>query len=281
MILEHEIPKGSKVYFGKIAKRKRELENLSANLLSENGFTEIVTPTFSYHQTSSLPLKNLVQLTDHENNPMTLRADNTTSLFHITQKRLGRNSSNTKWFYVQPVFRYPSSESYQIGAEIIDETDLEEVLNLNLEIFKNFRLEPTLQISNIEIPRLIAKNLNIDISLFKNIEIKKILDLKIDWLSELMYLENAEDIPKVKSLLPDFLIEPMEKIEKLVKNIEHKKMIISPIQYTKMEYYNSIYFRVFHRNTVFSRGGSYTLDEVNSVGFSIHLDEVLGEENDL
>ncbi|EJF06618.1 hypothetical protein ThvES_00013050 [Thiovulum sp. ES] len=278
MILEHEIPKDSKVYFGEIAKRKRELENISANLFSENGFTEIVTPTFSYHQTSSLPLKNLIQLSDYKNNPMTLRADNTTSLFHITQKRLGRNSSNTKWFYIQPVFRYPSSESYQIGAEIIDETDLEKVLNLNLEIFKNFKLESTLQISNIEIPRLIANHLNIDISLFKNIEIKKILDLKIDWLSELLYLEKAEDISKVKSLLPDFLIEPMEKIENLVKNLEHKNLIISPLYYTKMEYYNSVYFRIFHKNSVFSRGGSYTLDEINSVGFSIYLDEVLGEE---
>jgi histidyl-tRNA synthetase len=278
MILEHEIPKESKVYFGKIAKRKRELENISANLLSENGFTEIVTPTFSYHQTSSLPLKHLVQLTDHENNPMTLRADNTTSLFHITQKRLGRNSSNTKWFYIQPVFRYPSSESYQIGAEIIDETDLEQVLNLNLEIFKNFKLESTLQISNIEIPRLIANHLNIDISLFKNIEIKKILDLKIDWLSKLLYLEKAEDIPRVKPFLPDFLIEPMEKIENLVRNLEHKNLIISPLYYTKMEYYNSVYFRIFHKNSIFSRGGSYTLDEINSVGFSIYLDEILGEE---
>jgi histidyl-tRNA synthetase len=278
MILEHEIPKESKVYFGKIAKRKRELENISANLLSENGFTEIVTPTFSYHQTSSLPLKHLVQLTDHENNPMTLRADNTTSLFHITQKRLGRNSSNTKWFYIQPVFRYPSSESYQIGAEIIDETDLEQVLNLNLEIFKNFKLESTLQISNIEIPRLIANHLNIDISLFKNIEIKKILDLKIDWLSKLLYLEKADDISKVKPFLPDFLIEPMEKIENLVRNLEHKNLIISPLYYTKMEYYNSVYFRIFHKNSIFSRGGSYRLDEISSVGFSIYLDEVLGEE---
>jgi histidyl-tRNA synthetase len=279
MILEHEIPKDSKVYFGEIAKRKREIETKSAELLEKSGFVEIVTPTFSYHQTSSLPLKNLIQLTDHKNYPMTLRADNTTSLFHITQKRLGKSSSNSKWFYIQPVFRYPSSESYQIGAEIISENNLEEILNLNLEIFENFKLSPTLQISNIEIPRLIAKELKIDIELFKNIEIKKILDLNIDWLSQLLYLESAEDIQKVKSKLPQFLVKPMEKVENLVKKIEYKNLIISPLYYTKMEYYNSTFFRILHKNTVFSRGGSYLLDGVNSVGFSIYLDEVLGEEN--
>jgi len=33
MILEHEIPNGSRLYFGKTAKKKRELENKVSQIL--------------------------------------------------------------------------------------------------------------------------------------------------------------------------------------------------------------------------------------------------------
>ena len=48
MIFEHEIPNGSRLYFGKTAKIKRTLENSSSDFLEESGFEEIVTPNFSY-----------------------------------------------------------------------------------------------------------------------------------------------------------------------------------------------------------------------------------------
>ncbi len=43
MILEHEIPSGSKLYFGNSAKIKREIEKVASDILSK-GFEEIVTP---------------------------------------------------------------------------------------------------------------------------------------------------------------------------------------------------------------------------------------------
>lgn len=48
MILSHEIPQGCKLYFGKNAKAKRELENLASTILYQKGYEEIVTPTFSF-----------------------------------------------------------------------------------------------------------------------------------------------------------------------------------------------------------------------------------------
>jgi len=47
MVYEHEIPSGSKLYFGESAKIKREIEFVSAELLDNLGFEEIVTPLFS------------------------------------------------------------------------------------------------------------------------------------------------------------------------------------------------------------------------------------------
>jgi len=50
MIFEHEIPSGSRLYFGKSAKLKREIEYVASQTLDGLGFEEIVTPLFSYHQ---------------------------------------------------------------------------------------------------------------------------------------------------------------------------------------------------------------------------------------
>jgi len=41
MIFEHEIPSSSRLYFGKSAKLKREIEQISANSLEQFGFSEM------------------------------------------------------------------------------------------------------------------------------------------------------------------------------------------------------------------------------------------------
>jgi len=46
MIFEHEIPTGSKLYFGESAKIKRNIESIASEMLSQRGFEEIVTPLF-------------------------------------------------------------------------------------------------------------------------------------------------------------------------------------------------------------------------------------------
>ena len=55
MILEHEIPVGSKLYFGNTAKIKRKIESVASDILDKNGFEEIVTPFFSVLGKNDLP----------------------------------------------------------------------------------------------------------------------------------------------------------------------------------------------------------------------------------
>ena len=277
MILEHEIPDGSKLYFGKIAKRKREIENIASNIFYKYNFQEMLTPLFSYHQINSLPTQNLIHLSDKNNYPMNLRADSTVDVAKLMLKRIGRNSDNSRWFYIQPVYQYPSIEQYQIGAENIGSTNLQEILNLNIEIFNTLDFSPILQLSNISIPKKIAKELNISIELFKNIEIRKILNLEIDWLKELLYLENVEDISDVRKKVPDFLQDELEKLENLAKTTKYQKIRIAPLYYTKMDYYNNLLFKFTEKNRVFARGGNYSVDNFDSVGFSIYTDEVLSQ----
>eukprot|EP01156_Anaeramoeba_ignava_P001592 Anaeramoba_ignava/a1617_5.p1 GENE.a1617_5~~a1617_5.p1 ORF type:complete len:127 (-),score=2.85 a1617_5:94-474(-) len=120
MIFEHEIPKGSRLYFGKAAKAKRELEYKISTLLDNRGFEEVVTPNFSYSQHQSIANeRKLIKFSDEKNEQVSLRADSTLDVVRIITKRLGRTTDHKKWFYVQPIFTYPSSEDYQIGCEWI------------------------------------------------------------------------------------------------------------------------------------------------------------------
>jgi ATP phosphoribosyltransferase regulatory subunit HisZ len=164
MIFEHEIPTGSRLYFGKIAKIKRDLENKASNFLQNKGFEEIITPNFSYSGHQSIDEDTqLITLADESNNSLALRADSTLDVVRIISKRLGRATIHKKWFYIQPVFTYPATENYQIGAEWIGHNNISEIINLNCELLKNLSLNPLIQIANINIPLIISKELNIDI----------------------------------------------------------------------------------------------------------------------
>ena len=275
MKLEHEIPTESKLYFGESAKQKREFEQVASRKLLDRGFEEIVTPLFSYHQRESMSERKLIALRDEHNYPMHIRADSTIDVAKILLKRVG-NIENKKWFYIQPVYRFPSSEYHQIGVEVLNEESLDEIVNLSTEILLSADLKPTLQLSNIQIPRLISENLNISIDLFKQIEIEKLLSLKIDWLTELVYLENIEDVERVISRVPDYIRSELQKIIDLAKQSDYKNIKVAPLFYAQMEYYDNLFFRVFNGNRLLSRGGCYRVDNrVKSVGFSIYTDEVL------
>ena len=80
-IYEHEIPSGSRLYFGKSAKIKRRIERLASELLEEKGFSEIITPFFSYHQRFGLKEQKLLRLSDENNNEVSLRGDSTIDFF--------------------------------------------------------------------------------------------------------------------------------------------------------------------------------------------------------
>ena len=91
---------------------------------SKIGFDEIVTPNFSYSQHQSIDnVDELITVTDEVNNPVALRADSTLDVVRIITKRLGRTTTHKKWFYIQPIFSYPTIEEYQIGIEWLNEND--------------------------------------------------------------------------------------------------------------------------------------------------------------
>jgi histidyl-tRNA synthetase len=280
-MLEHEIPSGTKLYFGETAKIKRKIEAIASDVLYAAGYEELITPLFSYHQHLSIANeKELIRVNDMQNYQLTLRADSTIDVVRLLDKRLGRNTTHQKWFYIQPIYMYPSKEIYQIGAEYIGEKNLSTVLQSAVDTVKALGIKPLLQISNIRIPQLISKELDIDIDDFRHINIQKLLDKKVSWLKDIIYLERLEDIDAVIEVVPETIKVELKRMKELAQNIEYDNFVIAPLYYAKMLYYDELYFRMIENNDVYARGGRYVNDEVTSVGFALYTDKIIEKLED-
>lgn len=276
MIFEHEIPKGSRLYFGKSAKAKRELENKISSILDEFGFEEIVTPNFSYSQHQSIENdRKLIKFSDEKNEQVSLRADSTLDVVRIISKRLGRTTSHKKWFYVQPIFTYPSKEDYQIGCEWIDHNKVCDILNITGSILKSLGINPILQLSNINIPKLVAKELNIDVDLFKKGEIAKLLEMNISWLEELIKVKNIEDLKVSINNVPQSIKVELEKLLSSALEVEYKNLVIAPLYHGSLKYYDDVYYRVIQDNYTICKGGHYSSEGITSLGFAFYTDSLL------
>ncbi|WP_457747520.1 ATP phosphoribosyltransferase regulatory subunit [Sulfurimonas sp.] len=274
MILEHEIPNGSKLYFGKSAKLKRQIENVASEVLDSAGYEEIVTPVFSYHQHKSIAdEKELIRINDEKNNPLSLRADSTIDVVRIIEKRLGQNTTQKKWFYIQPVFTYPTTEQYQVGVEFMGEKNLSSVMNLSVKIFEKLELNPLIQISNMKIPQILTEMFDtLSIDDFRHINIDKFISLKVDWLNKLVYLQHLEQVDEVIAIAPQEIADELQKMKDLCADMKCENVVLAPMYYAKMLYYDELYFRCIVDNEVYARGGRYKNSKLTSVGFAIYTD---------
>jgi len=274
MILEHEIPHGSKLYFGKSAKVKRDIERVASDILDANGFEEIVTPIFSYHQHKSIAdERELIRINDEKNNSLSLRADSTIDVVRIIEKRLGANTTQKKWFYIQPVFTYPTTEQYQVGVEFMGEKKLSVVASLALEIFEKLEVAPLMQISNIKIPELLVEMFDeLTIDDFRHINIDKFINLKEEWLTKLVYLQHLDQVDEVMEIVPETIKIELQKMKELCSEIKCDNAVLAPMYYAKMLYYDELFFRCIVGNEVYARGGRYKNEALTSVGFAIYTD---------
>lgn len=276
MIFEHEIPKGSRLYFGSTAKKKRVLENKVCDILDNLGFEEILTPNFSYSQHQAIENdKKLIKFSDEQNEQVSLRADSTLDVVRIITKRLGRTTTHKKWFYVQPIFTYPSKEEYQIGCEWIDHDNIADIMNLTATILKSLQIEPILQISNINIPKLVCSELNIDLELLKNGEIAALFKLNCDWLNKLLKVKDIKSLENVIEIVPNNIKSELEKLLQKAKEVDYSNIIIAPLYYGMLRYYDGIYYRVISDNLTLCKGGMYSSEGISSLGFALYSDNLL------
>ena len=271
MIFEHEIPRGSHLYFGESARIKRSIENGSALLLQKEGYQEIVTPLFSYHQHESFGSKKpLVRLNDADNHEVSLRADSTADVVRIVTKRLGRSSDAKRWFYIQPIFTFPTTEQHQIGAELI-EGSFEEACQMSISLLSHQRITPLLQIANIAIPTLLSQKYGIALEDIKSMNIEAIMASNLAWMEKLITIHKVEDIGDLYDFPEDIAYE-LKQIQDIAAKIGYEKTVISPLYYASMRYYDSLLFRMFEENRLYATGGIYEIDEVRAAGFAVYTD---------
>ena len=274
MIFEHEIPSGSKLYFGESAKIKREIEFVSAELLDNLGFEEIVTPIFSYHQHESFEDKKpLLKLNDEENHEVTLRADSTADVVRIVTKRLGRSTESKKWFYIQPTLTFPTHEQYQVGAEVID-GNFEEIAKTTIMLLDEMDAKPVMQIANIRIPHLLNEKYGVSLDVLKSMHVEQIMGAEFSWIEQLVRMNDVSDLDDLLAFPSDIKVE-LEKIKEATQVVKYDNIVISPLFYTKMRYYDSLTFRMFEDNSLLAMGGIYTIDDVEAAGFALYTDECI------
>lgn len=277
MIFEHEIPSGSKLYFGESAKIKRNIEYVASQTLTELGFEEIVTPFFSYHQHECFDdQKPLIRLNDEENHEVTLRADSTADVVRIVTKRLGRSTESKKWFYIQPTVTFPTKEQYQIGAEVIDGT-FEKIAKTTTTLLKQIGSEPIMQIANIRIPHLLNEKYGVSLEVLKSMHVEQIMGADLPWIEQLVRLNTVADLDDL-SVFPSDIKAELEKIKEAAQKVAYTNMVISPLYYAKMRYYDSLTFRMFENNSLLAMGGIYTIDGVEAAGFALYTDECISNK---
>lgn len=273
MILEHEIPEGSKLHFGLSAALKRKVETLSADIFYKHGFEEIVSPTFVYqeHQKSFLN-RNVIHLSSEKNHQIAMRNDSTIDTIRIITKRLGRSTTQKKWFYIQPVFSYPTIEHNQIGVECLDSNEYLKILELGIHIFESLGINPLLQITNARIARICSENTDLSYNDFATLNIEKLQS--VDFLARLL---RVNDISGLKSFLPTcptFLRDEIIHLLDLCA-CDYKNLICAPLLPVPVEYYDDLFFRMTLQNFTFLSGGISSIDNVQSCGFGIYTDSVV------
>ena len=271
MIFEHEIPSGSKLYFGESARIKREIEFVAAEMLENLGFEEIVTPLFSYHQHECFEdRKPLVRLNDSQNHEVTLRADSTADVVRIVTKRLGRTTESKKWFYIQPTVTFPTQEQYQIGAEILGGS-FEQIVRTSSMLLEQIGAKPVMQVANIRIPHLLNEKYGISLELLKSMHIEQIIKSELPWIEQLVKINTVADLEDL-NMFPDDLKAELEKLKNATEGVTYEPLVISPLFYAKMRYYDSLTFRMFEGNSLLATGGIYTIDGVEAAGFALYTD---------
>ena len=264
MIFAHDIPDGGKLYFGKKAKIKREIEHIASEVFENEEYEEIVTPFFSYHQLEALREKELIRCADKENRTLSLRGDSSIDVIRLVIKRL--KSEAKKWFYIQPVFRAPSEEIYQIGAEWL-EGDLRKILKTNLNILNRVNKSYPIVISHIKIPKIVSKLSGLSLEDIKKQRIYKYND----WMKKLLVFDKNSKPEEFPQEIRRYLEEMLE--------FADFDAVFEPLYVANLRYYDGVFYRIINKNDIIAKGGSYTVEGVKSVGFSIYTDNLLKDVN--
>ena len=194
----------------------------------------------------------------------------------IVTKRLGRSTESKKWFYIQPTVTFPTHEQYQIGAEMLDGS-FEEVAKTTTMLLSEMDANPVMQISNIAIPHILNEKYGVSLDVLKSMHIEQIMAIDLPWIEQLVRINSVDDLNDL-SAFPAEIKAELEKIKTAMQNVSYEKMVVSPLYYAKMRYYDSLTFRMFEGNSLLAMGGIYSIDGIEAAGFALYTDECVSNK---
>lgn len=128
-----EIPYGTRDFLPNETAGKRTVETKLANMFTEWGYDEVVTPTIEYLDNLTLGSSHslephLFKLFDKDNRTLALRHEMTTPIARVVSSRLQNSPLPIKLAYISTVFRYEQTQAgrqcefNQAGAELMGST---------------------------------------------------------------------------------------------------------------------------------------------------------------
>lgn len=111
-----EIPYGTRDFLPNEAAGKRAIETKLAELFTEWGYDEVVTPTIEYLDNLTLGSSHslephLFKLFDRDNRTLALRHEMTTPIARLVSSRLQDYPLPMKLSYISSVFRYEQTQT--------------------------------------------------------------------------------------------------------------------------------------------------------------------------
>ena len=107
--------------------------------------------------------------------------------------------------------------------------------------------------------------------------IEKIMAIDLPWIEKLVRLNSVEDLNDLSAFPEDIKVE-LEKIKIATEKVTYDTIVISPLFYAKMRYYDSLTFRMFKENSLLAMGGIYTIEGVEAAGFALYTDECIANK---
>lgn len=132
----HQLPAGLKDYLFEEAQRRRDVEHAITAALRQQGYREIITPTFEHWEVFAAAGRNgwqdkIYRFLDREGNLVALRSDFTAQVARLVAHKHAALTLPLRLFYSGKVFRFEelhagrSRECWQVGFELLGETGLQ------------------------------------------------------------------------------------------------------------------------------------------------------------
>jgi hypothetical protein len=96
-------------------------------------------------------------------------------------------------------------------------------------------------------------------------------------MKNLVRIHKVEDLEDL-SVFPDDIAVELQRLKESVVEFGHKNMVLSPLFYAKMRYYDSLTFRMFYGNALLATGGVYSVNDVEGSGFALFSDECIAQK---